>query len=116
MAAMADGTPSGPQMHIAGTVPAKPANGWLAILDQLVTDPGRKRLAIIEYDVLRRTVETDDESVRPTLRIRQAEPLTGDLEGKGQELFGDAQSARTGQIALIGSADIPPGEQSPSVS
>jgi hypothetical protein len=97
-----DGKTGGPQMHLAGTLPASQANGWLSILDRLASDPGVRRLAVIEYDVLRRVVDTDTEQIRPIIRIRQVEICEEhELKERAAQLLDDGQTARTGQAALI---------------
>jgi hypothetical protein len=88
-------------MGLAGTLPPNQANGWLAILGQLAADPATRRRAVIEFDVLRRVVETDTEQIRPVIRIRQVEVATdADTDARAVQLLDDLQAARTGQPML----------------
>ena len=105
-------TGKGPRIGLSGAPPTSQVNGWLTILDHLISDDGyaRRRMAVIEYDVLRRVHESDTGQVKPIIRIRQVEVCESRATGpdeppqlyeRAAQLLDDAEAERTGQRALI---------------
>lgn len=94
-------------INLAGTMPPKPANGLNAIYQQMVESPGDRRVAVVEFDCLRYTVETDTGEVRIVVRFRQIEPLSGEAAKTAHGLLDEAQAARTGQFTYPQDDGVP---------
>lgn len=89
-----------PGIKLSGNLANKA--GLQAIHSSLCDDPSTVRYAVIRFDVQRRWLDTDTGEISPILRIKEWEPLAGDLASAGSALFDQAKATRTGQFQLEG--------------
>lgn len=75
-------------------------NGLGLINDQLVEQPETQHVVVAVIDTAKVTLNVDDETSEPTIRIRAIEPLTGERATQAQQLLDDAFAARTGRQTL----------------
>lgn len=92
----------GKNLSLSGSLPnSESANGWLGQVDDLLKEPGRKRVAIVEYDVdsIKHKVSTDVDMA--TVRLRTIEPITDEKRVKTVlQVMGDIREQRTGEREL----------------
>ena len=87
-------------VNLAGTMPKGPANGLLAIVDDLIEHPQRRRYAVVEFDTMRRVSDTDDGKWQAIVRFRQIEPMSGEHASAAEAMMVSAQTERLGQLNL----------------
>jgi len=63
-------------IRLGGQLPAGDRNGLVRITSQLIDDPHAAHVAVVVLDCKQLTVNTDDETQTPLVRIRAIEPLT----------------------------------------
>lgn len=81
-------------MKLTAKLPEGTSNGLAALEDDLVTKPARTVVAVVILDVHKLTTDCDTDDVEPTVRIRQIEALTTDLDKQAARRLLDAAHAR----------------------
>lgn len=77
-------------------------NGLDSLAADMIDNPKQQRVAIVWFDTVKVTVNTDDDSEVPTARIRRFEPLGNveDVDASVRDLVAKATEARTGKSPL----------------
>lgn len=77
-------------------------NGLDSIVEQLLNDPKKLRVAVVVFDVSAITDNVDDDTHVPTVRIRKFEPLgaVGEVPDGITMAIAAAHERRTGRTAL----------------
>lgn len=88
-------------VRLGGQLPAGDKNGLVRITSQLIDDPHAAHIAVVVLDCKQLTVNTDDETQVPLVRIRAIEPLLteGDIASASLALR-KAFEQRTGKVEL----------------
>lgn len=92
----------GSKLSLSGAMPnSESANGWLNQVDDLLKEPGKRRIAIVEYtvDSIKHKVSSDTDMA--TVRLCAMEPITDEKRMKDISLvMGDIREQRTGEREL----------------
>lgn len=77
-------------------------NGLDSLATDMIDNPKQQRVAIVWFDTVKVTVDTDTETEVPTARIRRFEPLGNveDVDTTVRDLVAKATEARTGKSPL----------------
>lgn len=88
-------------VRLGGQLPAGDRNGLVRIVSQLIDDPHAAHVAVVVLDCKQLTVNTDDETQTPLVRIRAIEPLVTEKDiATASDALRRAFEQRTGKIEL----------------
>jgi len=91
----------GRELSLSGTIPASDLNGWNEMIDDLVKDPTKQRVAVVVFDVQSIKRNVDKGTDMPIVRLRAIEPLTDETRSKEMRLvMSDIYAERTGKDEL----------------
>jgi hypothetical protein len=82
------------KLNLAGSKPPGGNDGLTPIVDALVKDPGKRRLAVVEFYGLYDKRNTDDDTHQIIVRWSRIEPLFDDDAEAARKLLEAARTAR----------------------